>query len=765
MDKTMVELFAGVGGFRLGLERLDSGWNTVWFSQWEPGKKKQWAHDCYVAHFGDCEDINGEYHTGEDISSIQKENIPDHTLLVGGFPCFPEGTLVLTTKGFVPIENIQVGDMVLTHKGRWKKVLKTGSQIADTITLYGQGSVGIECTPNHPFLTRTKKRINSRKSDLYGKHILQDDESWTNAEDCEGKFWANIYGIDSLDIPPIGKMKNADADSLLNNPEFWYFVGRWVGDGCLSFIEKRKDKRILLSCSFDKIDDLKPHLEKSGLHFSCRKDRTEYNFSFSSISMYNWLEENFGKGAINKTVPAWIFGAPQEIKTMFLRGYMDADGSFIKEKRAGQRYIEHYKATTISKKLLIGLKILFEQLGYSVSLGKYDPGNKSVIEGRTVNVHMTYTIRACMTNRTSVHCNNIMWGKIRKIKEGRKNIRVYKMMVEDDHSYTIDGIIVKNCQDYSVAHSLSTSKGIEGKKGVLWWQIRDVMMAKKPAFCLFENVDRLLKSPAKQRGRDFGIILACLSELGYSAEWRVVNAALYGAAQRRRRIFIFAYRDDSKYGCKMAEKDAKTILDSEGFMAKAFPIISMSEIKETVLPDDIVTVSDTFAFPFGKTGYMTKGHIFTTDIAEEEISPILLGDILENDVDDHYYIPEEKMPKWEYLKGSKKIERTSKSGHQYVFSEGPVAFPDPWDRPGRTMLTSESTLNRSTHVVTDKDTEKLRILTPVEAERLQGFDDNWTNTGMPERMRYFCMGNALVVPMITRMGKVLDEIIEGENKE
>lgn len=405
MQKTICELFAGVGGFRLGFERLNSGWETKWFSQWEPGAKTQWAHDCYVSHFGESEDLNGEIHTGDDISTVNKENIPSHTLLVGGFPC----------------------------------------------------------------------------------------------------------------------------------------------------------------------------------------------------------------------------------------------------------------------------------------------------------------------------------------------------------------------QDYSVAHTLASSKGIEGKKGVLWWQIRDTLIAKKPPFCIFENVDRILKSPASQRGRDFGIILSCLAELGYSAEWRVINAAIYGAAQRRRRTFIFAYRNDTEYGMRMADISNVDILLKAGMMARAFPIESMGEISATEISDDIVEVSDNFHFDFRASGYMTNYHIFTSDIKEKEEESIKLGQILEKNVDDSFFITDEaRMAKWVYLKGAKKIPRKSANGHEYVFSEGPVAFPDPWDRPGRTMLTSESTLNRSTHVVADLQSGKLRTLTPVEAERLQGFDDNWTNSGMPQRMRFFCMGNALVVPMITRMGKVLDEIISKE---
>ena len=404
MQKTICELFAGVGGFRLGFERLEAGWETTWFSQWEPGARTQWAHDCYVQHFGDSFDLNNEFHTGEDISTMDKQAIPNHTLLVGGFPC----------------------------------------------------------------------------------------------------------------------------------------------------------------------------------------------------------------------------------------------------------------------------------------------------------------------------------------------------------------------QDYSVAHTLSSSHGIEGKKGVLWWQIRDTIIAKKPPFCIFENVDRLLKSPAKQRGRDFGVILACLAKEGYSVEWRVVNAAQYGAAQRRRRTFIFAYRNDTIYGQKMADISADMIIKNGGLMAKAFPIQNMGRITETVIGGDIVDVSDNFAFAFETAGYMCKGRIYTAKVTEQEEEPITLGKILQKNVDDKFYITNEKMPKWTYLKGAKKIPRKTADGHEYTFSEGPIAFPDPWDRPGRTMLTSESTLNRSTHVVSDLETGRLRLLTPVEAERLQGFDDEWTNTGMPDRMRYFCMGNALVVPMITRMGRVLDTIIAEE---
>lgn len=433
MDKKICELFAGVGGFRLGFDRLQSGWKTEWFSQWEPGKTKQWAHDCYVYHFGDCADLKGEYHTGEDISMMNKNNIPDHNLLVGGFPC----------------------------------------------------------------------------------------------------------------------------------------------------------------------------------------------------------------------------------------------------------------------------------------------------------------------------------------------------------------------QDYSVAHSLSSSKGIEGKKGVLWWQIRDILIAKRPPFVMLENVDRLLKSPASQRGRDFGIILTSFAQLGYRVEWRVVNAAEYGAVQRRRRTFIFAYSKTTKYASAMNQLPPEDVIAKDGFMVKAFPISECHDYAETSIKatdvsdfdrqmllekgteassNELLETSENFKFAFQSAGYMTDGFVTTATVTPVDIKPQTMSEIVQSNADKSYYITMNDMPSWTYMKGAKKIPRKSKDGHEYVFSEGPIAFPDPLDRPARTMLTSEGTKNRSSHVIADPATGRLRILTPVETERIQGFDDEWTKislidgkeTEMPARMRRFCMGNALVVPMITRMGKVLDDIIEKE---
>ena len=319
------------------------------------------------------------------------------------------------------------------------------------------------------------------------------------------------------------------------------------------------------------------------------------------------------------------------------------------------------------------------------------------------------------------------------------------------------------CQDYSVARSLSGEKGIEGKKGVLWWQIVNILKAKKPPFVLLENVDRLLKSPSKQRGRDFGIMLRCLADNGYGAEWRVVNAAEYGHPQRRRRIYIFAFRKSTRYFKFIKKTKSAKVLFNDGLFAKAFPIEQdkqkITEIDLMSSYTDLVEISNNFAANFMNSGFMLNGKVYTTDSTPIRNNPIVLKEIVEENVDRKYYLTKDKLKKFKYLRSSKKIPRKKPNGEDYFYSEGSMSETDSLDLPGRTMLTSEGTLNRSTHII--KDDRGTRILTPLECERLNQFPDNWTNN-MPERKRYFMMGNALVCGVISKIGRIINEIIDLE---
>jgi DNA (cytosine-5)-methyltransferase 1 len=375
-----------------------------------------------------------------------------------------------------------------------------------------------------------------------------------------------------------------------------------------------------------------------------------------------------------------------------------------------------------------------------------------------------------------------------------------------NHSLLVGGF---PCQDYSVASSLKTSKGLEGKKGILWWSIRDVLEAKRPPFVLLENVDRLIKSPAKQRGRDFSIILACFRDEGYTVEWRVINASDYGFQQRRRRTFIFAYRNDTQYSKSINnairysrehnevahKKSIRELVFEEGFFARSFKIkADDSIIRVACLPDELGEISEKFHFVFENSGVMKDGIIYTLKTtADYHGKQITLGDILEDgEVAEEYFIPEnrlyytnpaithsdetkeilpkEKRQTWQYLKGAKKLPRKSDNGHEYIFSEGAIPMLDDYDKPARTMLTSEGNFSRTTHIVRDKLTGRIRLLTPIETERIQGFPDNHTKyckvgdsiVEMPTNKRRFMMGNALVVNVIEAMEPQLRQIIEEE---
>ena len=322
------------------------------------------------------------------------------------------------------------------------------------------------------------------------------------------------------------------------------------------------------------------------------------------------------------------------------------------------------------------------------------------------------------------------------------------------------------CQDYSVAQTLSNSKGIEGKKGVLWWAIEQTLAIKQPPFVLLENVDRLLLSPAKQRGRDFGIMLRSFYENGYDVQWRVINAGEYGLPQKRRRTYIFAYHKSTNYYKEMQKVKDRDVIFEKGLFIQQFPIKSEYQaISETSISEykDLKDVSDNFKCQFYNAGVMTNGGIYTVKVKSDYNLIYPLRNIREeNPVDEKHFLNDKQIEKFAFLKGSKKIPRVKPNGEPYYYCEGSMPFPDNLDAPARTMLTSESGVSRTTHVIEDFKTKKLRLLTPKECERINGFPDDWTNTGMSDKKRYFMMGNALVVGIIEKIGKEIEDIIESE---
>ena len=357
--------------------------------------------------------------------------------------------------------------------------------------------------------------------------------------------------------------------------------------------------------------------------------------------------------------------------------------------------------------------------------------------------------------------------------KGHSNMDINLVSTSDipDHDLLVGGF---PCQDYSVAASLSRSGGIEGKKGVLWWQIYRILNEKgknRPKYIFFENVDRLLNSPATQRGRDFAIILASLADLGYVVEWRIINAADYGMPQRRRRTYIVGYLKDSIVANKI--ETLEDWVEFDGVLAQAFPFTVKEETVSTFdINGKIQEVSDNFNkgrkdSPFGNAGIMKERHVYSVDaIPVYEGTIQTLGDNLvdEDFVPEEFFISQDDLPKWQYEKGAKKINRVSKEGFEYVFSEGGMAFPDYLDKPSRTMITGEggSAPSRFKHVV-KTPSGRYRRLIPIELERLNMFPDNHTyHPEVSDGRRAFLMGNALVCGIVQEIGRSLYRFIYDE---
>jgi len=354
--------------------------------------------------------------------------------------------------------------------------------------------------------------------------------------------------------------------------------------------------------------------------------------------------------------------------------------------------------------------------------------------------------------------------------ENHSNEDISKVEVKDipEHDVLVGGF---PCQDYSVASSLKNAHGIVGKKGVLWWEIYRILLEKKEKaakYLILENVDRLLKSPASQRGRDFAIILSSLHSLGYAVEWRVIDASEYGMPQRRKRVFIMAYKEGTKPYKVLQESKSIDVFNKGALLTKTFPIYNIEEsmIISNKLSNDLVDITNNFNTKtpkknaFLESGYMVDGIYHTARvIANYHGEKRTLGDILidEKDVPKEFYINNEELEKWQYQKGAKSFERTNKTtGHTYTYSEGKMTFPDALDRASRTIITGEggASASRFKHVVCVNG--KYRRLTPIELEKLNMFPKNHT-VGVTDSKRAFLMGNALVIGIVERIGKILLE--------
>ena len=519
-------LFDGIGGFPHSAQQY--GIMPVWASEI--------CVNCIAItrrHFPNMQ------HLG-DITLINGEEIEPVDIITFGSPCFPAETMVLTDKGYVEIEHIRVGDMVLTHRGRWREVTDFGWKYAETYRC--KGGITIETTAEHPiysgeivkdFSRKPCGKRNNKKGGI--KNI-----AWLQAKDMKEKQWATPCVAELLPIPKfeIENLKQNKPPEI--NVDFWYFVGRWLGDGWVRD-SQRHDRphgqtsgTILLSDSRDKECELISTVSKIAKNYSVSHDRTVVKVKFTSQILCKWLVRYFGKGSKNKTIPSWTISLDKDSRTALLQGIIESDGHKLSETRV--------QITSVSKRLVLGLRLLAESLGYNTSVVFFKRPKTSTIEGRTVNQSDTYTI---VINRSESRKAGIVYGghtwyKCKDVEKTDKVKRVYNISVQEDESYVADSIVVHNCQSWSVA---GNREGLEGESGLFNQAIRvisEMLTAtddEYPKYIIFENVPGLL---SQNSGDDFRYVMECLQNLGqgFLLDANILDSQYMSVPQRRRRVFV-----------------------------------------------------------------------------------------------------------------------------------------------------------------------------------------------------------------------------------
>ena len=550
---TLGSLFDGSGGFPLA--GILAGVEPVWASEIEPfAIRVTTKRLSEMQHYGDVSALNGAEVEPVDIITF-------------GSPCFPEGTLVLTDKGYLEIESIRPGMKVLTHQGRWRRVTAAGSKIGATVILKGN-HYGLECTPNHPIYSARMKRYypqlgNGKRGNI---RFVSQEKEWTAAKDMDGRLWAVPNSFEPLRIPRPCHDGNRQLKEMPPfNEDFFYLVGRWIGDGWVQDGQRcgrpegQCNGRIVICAGYEKEERLKEAVELITDHYCVERCRTAVKYALNSLLLCEWLKENFGKYAHGKKIPAWAFSMPESWRRAMLQGVLDSDGHQCSETR--------FRITTVSRHLVHGLRLLGESLGYSTTVYHAEMPDICVIEGRTVNQRDQYCVQLVIpSKRSRLTDGPHSWYRVRRVIPTRQTKLVYNLTVEEDNSYVAEGIVVHNCQDLSIAGKRS---GLDGSRSGLFFEavrivkeMREKTHGEKPRFIVWENVPGAFSS---NKGEDFKAVLEevirikepqapplpppekgrwpcadCYLGDGWSVAYRVLDAQYWGVPQRRARIFLVA---------------------------------------------------------------------------------------------------------------------------------------------------------------------------------------------------------------------------------
>ena len=526
------EAFAGIGCQRLALDRTGIDYKLVGICEID-----KYAIRSYEALHGSVNNIG-------DISKIKKEDIPKHDLLIYSFPCFIEGTKIMTINGYKNIEEIGVNDLVLTHTNTYQKVIKPMINRVDHLyKIDTMCSDALYTTEEHPFYVRKMKKV--WNNSVRRNERKFDSPKWVSAKNLNKEYYVGVAINQKSELPNWDGLtfiwsdgrKDRNSNILkdkFNMPEFWWLIGRYIGDGWI-----RSGGGIIICCAYGEENEIIPKLNKLNFNYSISNERTvvKIHLSFKEIGEY---VEQFGRGAKNKHLTGDIFNLPVDLLREFIEGYRSADG-YVDNKGLN-------KISSISEDLIYGMgQCIAKAYNRPYSIYKTKRKSKCVIEGRLVNQNDTYEITWKTEKRKqdeAFYENGYIWCPIREVEKKDYEGLVYNMEVENDNSYTVNNIIVHNCQDISVAgHQASLDEG-SGTRSSLLWECKKIIEACKPKYLILENVKNLVSNRHKH---NFDKWLEYLEGLGYANYWKILDACEYDLPQSRQRVFAISILGDHKH--------------------------------------------------------------------------------------------------------------------------------------------------------------------------------------------------------------------------
>lgn len=460
--------------------------------------------------------------------------------------CFPAGTMILTREGYRPIEQIHVGEDVLTHLRRWRRVTSTMRTRKPLICVRGHGHPGLRVSSEHPFYAR-------QRTDAHGTWSLG-PPAWVPAGElgrAVKSYWASPTEAPRADAPEVPVYRGrtlAVTESLL------WLAGRYLADGWTRLDDVRAD--LVLTCGHAKTEALRERVAawpRAGARCGAeelawleRDTDTAHQFTTSHRGLVEWLRQHFGHGAGEKRLPGWVFGLSEPLRRAVLDGYVSGDGCV----RNGL-----VECATVSKALAFGLKMLAATLGFVPTVYLRE-NNGSEIQGRRVNARPAWAVRWRMrlheSRRQTRHEDGMEWAPVREITRAEDDAEVFNLSVEEDESYVAEGVVVHNCTHFSRAKG---GKPRSKKTRALAWVVHRWAKAVRPAVIMLENVEEFLTwgpldengDPCPRRaGRTFKMWVGKLRGLGYEVQWRSLVAADFGAPTTRKRLFLIARCDGKK---------------------------------------------------------------------------------------------------------------------------------------------------------------------------------------------------------------------------